>query len=452
MNQRPLAAVILAAGHGVRMKSSTPKVLHEVGGRSMLAHVMAAAGELSPSRMAVVVGDHAPGVGEAARAERGDVAIAVQAPPRGTGDAVMKAGPALEGFAGVVLVLYADTPLVEAATLKSLAEKIDGGVAVSILGMTPIDPGAYGRLKLGADGSLEAIIEAKDASPEELDIDFVNSGVMAIDSDFLARALPRLNNDNAKGEYYLTDIVAIARGEGLSCAVVEADEDEVVGVNSRVELAVAEEIFQDRRRLQVMEAGVTLIDPSTVYFSYDTEIANDVIIEPNVFFGKGVKIASGATIKAYSHLEGARVGEGASVGPFARLRPGAKLARDSKVGNFVEVKNAELGAGAKVSHLTYIGDASVGAEANIGAGTITCNYDGFSKHKTEIGEGAFIGSNSALVAPVKIGKGAYVGSGSVITKDVEDDALAVARGRQSEIKGWAAKFRAVHSVKKKDKS
>lgn len=452
MSKPALAAIVLAAGHGTRMKSSTPKVLHEIAGRSMLAHVMATAEALSPSRLAVVVGDHAPGVGEAARRIRADVALAIQAPPRGTGDAVRKATPALDGFAGVVLVLYADTPLVEAQTLAALAEKVAGGAAVAVLGFTPEDAGGYGRLKLGPDGSLAAIVEARDASAEELAIDFVNSGVMAVDSAFLARALPQLTDANAKREYYLTDIVAIARREGLSCAVVEADEDEVVGVNSRVELAVAEEIFQDRRRLAAMEAGVTLIDPSTVYFSYDTEIASDVVIEPNVYFGKGVSIASGAIIKAYSHLEGARVGAGASVGPFARLRPGARLSDDAKVGNFVEVKNADLGAGAKVSHLTYIGDASVGAGANIGAGTITCNYDGFSKHRTLIGEGAFIGSNTALVAPVNIGKGAYVGSGSVITKDVEEDALAVARGRQSEIRGWAAKFRAVHAGKKKDRS
>lgn len=452
MNKQAIAAVILAAGHGTRMKSSTPKVLHEVGGRSMLAHVMAGAAALKPARIAVVIGDHAPGVGDAARAERSDVVIAVQAPPRGTGDAVMKAAPALQGFNGVVLVLYADTPLVEVETLRALIEKVEAGAAVCVLGFTPGDPGAYGRLKIGADGSLEAIVEAKDASAEELQIDFVNSGVMAIDSAFLARALPQLTDNNAKREYYLTDIVAIARREGLRCAVVEADEDEVVGVNSRVELAVVEEIFQDRRRLAAMESGVTLIDPSTVYFSYDTEIANDVIVEPNIIFATGVKVMSGATIKAFSHLEGATIGEGASVGPFARLRPGADLGPESKVGNFVEVKNALLGAGAKVSHLTYIGDATVGAGANIGAGTITCNYDGFSKHKTVIGEGAFIGSNSALVAPVTIGKGAYVGSGSVITKDVENDALAVARGRQSEIKGWAAKFRAIHAARKKDKT
>jgi bifunctional UDP-N-acetylglucosamine pyrophosphorylase/glucosamine-1-phosphate N-acetyltransferase len=452
MNTPAVAVVILAAGHGTRMKSSTPKVLHQIGGRSMLAHVMATAATLAPARIAVVIGDHAPGVGAAALAERQDVEIAVQAPPRGTGDAVMQAAPALAGFSGVVIVLYADTPLVDGATLRALVEHVAGGAAVCVLGFTPDDPGAYGRLKLSSDGALEAIVEAKDASPEEIEIGFVNSGVMAVASDFLSSALPRLTSNNAKSEFYLTDIVSIARKDGHRCAVEEADEDEVIGVNSRVELAIAEEIFQDRRRLAAMDAGVTLIDPSTVYFSHDTEIANDVVVEPNVFFGAGVKIESGARIKAYSHLEGAHVGAGASVGPFARLRPGARLAEHAKVGNFVEVKNADIGADAKVSHLTYIGDASIGAAANIGAGTITCNYDGFSKHRTEIGAGAFVGSNSSLVAPVKIGAGAYVGSGSVITKDVEEDALAVARGRQSEIKGWAAKFRAIHTGKKKDKS
>ncbi|NWG91405.1 MAG: bifunctional UDP-N-acetylglucosamine diphosphorylase/glucosamine-1-phosphate N-acetyltransferase GlmU, partial [Parvularculaceae bacterium] len=338
-----------------------------------------------------------------------------------------------------------------AETLRALIDRVSAGASVAVLGFAPDEPGAYGRLKRAADGSLEAIIEAKDASPKDLEIGFVNSGVMAIASEFLARELPRLSENNAKREYYLTDIVAIARADGLFCAVAEADEEEVIGVNSRVELAVAERIFQDRRRRAAMEAGVTLIDPSTVYFSWDTAIAGDVVIEPNVFFGPGVRIASGAVIRAYSHLEGALVGEGAVVGPFARLRPGARLGSAAKVGNFVEVKNADLGEGAKVSHLAYIGDASVGADANIGAGTITCNYDGFSKHRTEIGDGAFVGSNSSLVAPVRIGKGAYVGSGSVITKDVEDDALAVARGRQSEIKGWAAKFRNVHAARKKDK-
>ncbi len=449
MNKRAIAAVILAAGHGTRMKSSLPKVLHAVGGRSMLAHAMAAAEALAPARLAVVIGAQAPAVGDAAKAIRADVAVAVQNPPRGTGDAVRKAAPALNGFSGVVLVLYADTPLVAPATLRALAAKVEAGAAVAVLGFRPADAGAYGRLKTNAAGGLEAIVEAKDASSEELRIGFVNSGVMAADAAFLARALPQLTDDNAKKEFYLTDIVAIARREGLTCAVAEAGEDEVVGVNSRVELAGAERIFQDRARRAAMESGVTLIDPGTVYFAWDTTIANDVLIEPNVFFGPGVTVAAGATIRAHSHLEGTKVGEGGVVGPFARLRPGTELSRGARAGNFVEIKNAVIGEGAKIPHLSYVGDARVGAGANIGAGTITCNYDGFSKHQTDIGEGAFVGSNSSLVAPVTIGAGAYVGSGSVITKNVEADALAVARGRQVDFKGWALRFRAAQSAKKK---
>jgi bifunctional UDP-N-acetylglucosamine pyrophosphorylase/glucosamine-1-phosphate N-acetyltransferase len=452
MNKRAIAAVILAAGHGTRMKSSTPKVLHPIGGRSMLAHVAAAAQALGPERLAIVIGAQAPVVGEAAKALRADIAVAVQDPPRGTGDAVKQAMPALQDFFGVVLVLYADTPLVTPATLKALAAKVGDGAAVAVLGFRPADAGGYGRLKTNAAGGLEAIVEAKDASADELKIGFVNSGVMAIDAAFLARALPQLSDANAKKEFYLTDIVAIARAEGRPCAVAEADQDEVAGVNSRVELSEAEAIFQSRARMAAMEAGVTLIDPGTVYFSWDTEIANDVLIEPNVFFGPGVHIGAGAIIRANSHLEGARVGEGASVGPFARLRPGTDLSKGAKVGNFVEIKNAEVGEGAKVPHLAYVGDARIGANANLGAGTITCNYDGFSKHRTTIGAGAFIGSNSSLVAPVTIGDGAFVGSGSVITKDVDPDALAVARGRQADFKNWAQRFRASNAAKKKDRS
>jgi bifunctional UDP-N-acetylglucosamine pyrophosphorylase/glucosamine-1-phosphate N-acetyltransferase len=451
MNKRKLAAVILAAGHGTRMKSTTPKVLHAVGGRSMLAHVMAAAEALGPERLAVIIGAQAPVVGEAAKAIRADVAVATQNPPRGTGDAVRQAAPTLKGFSGVVLVLYADTPLVTPETLRALATEVEKGAAVAVLGFRLADPGAYGRLKTNASRGLEAIVEAKDASPAELAIGFVNSGVMAVDAAFLSRALPQLKDNNAKKEFYLTDIVAIARAEGLPCAVAEAAADEVAGVNSRAELSEAERIFQDRRRKAAMEAGVTLIDPGTVYFSWDTAIANDVVIEPNVFFGPGVTIAAGVHIRANSHIEGAMIGEGASVGPFARLRPGTELSRDVKVGNFVEIKNAKVGEGAKLPHLTYAGDAVIGAGSNLGAGTITCNYDGYSKHKTTIGEGAFIGSNSSLVAPVTIGAGAYVGSGSVITKNVEPDALAVARGRQADFKGWAAKFRAANAARKKDK-
>jgi bifunctional UDP-N-acetylglucosamine pyrophosphorylase/glucosamine-1-phosphate N-acetyltransferase len=422
------------------MKSATPKVLHPVGGRAMLAHVLKTAVGLGPQRLCLVVGEAAKAVEEAARAIRSDVTIAVQAPPRGTGDAVAKALPALEGFEGLVIVLYADTPLIERPTLDALVEAATGK-AGAVLGFRAFDPGAYGRLLVDETGGLAAIVEARDASPDELEIDLCNSGVMAVDASFLREALPQLSCDNARNEYYLTDIVAMARDSGKSFAVVEGEEDEMLGVNSRLELAVAEEIFQDRRRVEAMEEGATLIDPSSVYFSYDTQIGRDVVIEPNVFFGPGVTVADGAHIKGFSHIEGASIASGAVIGPFARLRPGASVGEGARIGNFVEVKAAEIGVGAKVNHLTYIGDATVGARANIGAGTITCNYDGFRKYKTEIGEDAFVGSNSALVAPVTIGRGAYIGSGSVITRDVEDDALAVARGRQADIKGWAARFR-----------
>lgn len=407
----------------------------------MVGHVLAAAGALQLEAVVGVIGDHAPEVGDAIKAICPAASIAVQAPPKGTGDAVAQALPAIEAFKGIVLVLYADTPLVTPPTLSLLAKKIEDGAAVAVLGFTPIDPGAYGRLILGADGTLEEIVEAREATPEQLAVKLVNSGVMAIDSDFLKTAIPRLTNDNAKGEYYLTDIVAIAKRENKICHAVAVDEDEVVGVNSRVELAVAEEIFQDRCRLAAMENGVTLIDPPTVFFSFDTEIDHDVVIEPNVFFGPGVKISSGVRVKAFSHLEGTTLGEEAVVGPFVRLRPGTAIGAKAKIGNFVEIKKTDLGEGAKVSHLTYLGDAIVGKEANIGAGTITCNYDGFSKNITEIGTEAFVGSNSSLVAPVKIGDGAYVGSGSVITKNVPDNALSVARGRQKDIPNWARKFR-----------
>ena len=449
MKDRKTAAVILAAGHGTRMKSARPKVMHEIGGRAMIAHVIDAASALSPDRMAVVIGDHAPAVGDFARSVRGDIAVAVQAPPQGTGHAVMQALPALQGFSGAALVLYADTPLVRPDTLRALADEIAKGAAVAVLGFTPADPGAYGRLKRDGKGALAAIVEAKDASANELKITLCNSGVMAIDAAFLAKRLKDIGNKNAKNEYYLTDIVALARKDGERCAVIEADAEEVLGVNSRVELAQAEAIFQKRMRQSAMENGATLADPQTVYFSWDTRLGKDVVIGQNVVFGPGVALADGAEVKPFSHLEGASLARGASAGPFARLRPGADLKAGAKVGNFVEIKKAVIGDGAKVSHLTYIGDAEVGAEANIGAGTITCNYDGYGKFKTVIGKGAFIGSNSALVAPVTVGAGAYVGSGSVITKDVEPGDLAVARGRQTAIKGWAARFKQAHDGKKK---
>lgn len=447
MSQSPIAAVILAAGHGTRMKSEKAKVLHEIGGRAMIAHVINAASALQPQRMAVVIGDHAPEVGEFAKAIDGRITTAVQAPPQGTAHAVEQALPALEGFSGAALVLYADTPLVRPETMRALTKEIDNGAAVAVLGFTPDEPGAYGRLKLDGNGALAAIVEAKDASPEELNIRLCNSGVMAIDSAFLQARLKDIDNNNAKNEYYLTDIVALARKDGKQCAVIEADADEVMGVNARTELAEAEAVFQTRMRRQAMENGATLHDPSTVYFSYDTITGRDVVIGQHVVFGQNVEIGDGVDIKPYSHLEGAKVAARASIGPFARLRPGTDVKADAKVGNFVEIKKAIIGDGAKVSHLTYIGDAEIGAKANIGAGTITCNYDGYSKHKTIIGAGAFIGSNSSLVAPVTIGDGAYVGSGSVITKNVDPGDLAVARGRQAVIKGWAARFRKIYENK-----
>jgi len=448
MTDPAIAAVILAAGHGTRMRSATPKVLHEIGALPMIGHVIDAARRLDPERMAVVIGDHAPEVGEVAKGIDPRITTAVQTPPQGTAHAVAQALPALEGFCGAALVLYADTPLVRPETMHALADEIAAGAAVAVLGFTPGDPGAYGRLKRDETGALAAIVEARDASPEELAIALCNSGVMAIDGAFLRARLKDIGNDNAKGEYYLTDIVALARADGRACAVIEADAAEVMGVNARSELADAEAAFQKRMRERAMENGATLADPSTVYFSHDTIVGRDVVIGQNVVFGPGVEIADGARINPFSHLEGARIAAGAVVGPFARLRPGAEIGAAARIGNFVEVKKAAIGDGAKVSHLSYIGDAEIGAGANIGAGTITCNYDGYNKHKTTIGAGAFIGSNSALVAPLSIGDGAYVGSGSVITKTVAPGDLAVARGRQAAIEGWAARFHEIHKGKK----
>ena len=441
MTDSAVAAVILAAGHGERMKSTLPKVLHEIGGKAMIAHVMDAAKSLNPERMAVVIGNHAPQVGDFAKTIDSKVSIAVQSPPQGTAHAVEQALPALDGFKGAVLVLYADTPLITTENLNALTHKISQGAAVSVLGFSPDDPGAYGRLVVDDSGALRAIVEAKDATPEQLEIRLCNSGVMAIDAAFLQARLKDIDNNNAKKEFYLTDIVALANSDNKSCQIVHANADEVLGVNMRSELAVAETVFQNRMRENAMLGGVTLEDPNSVYFSHDTKVGKDIIIGPHVKFGPGVTIDDNVTINAFSHLEGAHIGSGASVGPFARLRPGADLQSGAKVGNFVEIKKAVIGEGAKVSHLSYIGDAEVGEGANIGAGTITCNYDGYKKYKTVIGKFAFIGSNSALVAPVTVNDGAYVGSGSVITKDVESDALAVARGRQSTIKGWAARMR-----------
>lgn len=442
-----VSTIILAAGFGTRMKSARAKVLHEIGGRPLLGHVMDAAASLQPAAMAIVIGEHAPEAGDYARTQNASVKIFIQSPPQGTGDAVKQAAPALDEFNGAALVLFADTPLIRPETLRALAGQIENGAAVAVLGFEPSDPGQYGRLQTGAAGDLEAIIEAADASDEERAIGLCNSGVMAFDAGFLKENIGAIDNNNAKGEYYLTDLVAIARSKGKRCAIVNGDADEVVGVNSREDLAAAEAIFQQRKRRAAMLDGATLLDPATVYFSFDTIIGKDVTIGQNVVFGPGVAIADNVSIKPFTHLEGAQVASDAIVGPFARLRPGADIQNGARLGNFVEVKNARIKDGAKVNHLSYVGDAVVGRSANIGAGVITCNYDGFAKHKTEIGDGAFIGSNSALVAPVRIGDDAYVGSGSVITKDVDAGDLAVARGRQSVIKGWAARFKKAHMKK-----
>ncbi len=438
---RARAAIILAAGQGTRMKSDLPKVLHPVGGRAILDWAIAAAAGTGAERVIAVVAARRPQVREHAAKALGAGNVVVQDLPLGTAHAVRAAQAALAGFSGDVVVLYADAPLVRAQTLQALfAARNDSGLAV--LAFRAADPAGYGRLVVDEQGRLIRIVEEKDASEAERRIDLCNSGVLCADAGVLFKLLSMVKNDNAKGEYYLTDIIGLGRSAGFASAVVSASETEVLGVNSRVDLARAEAAFQHRARIAAMEAGVTLIDPSTVYFSHDTQIASDVVIEPNVYFGLGVTIAKGVRIKAFCHIEGAEIGEDANVGPFARLRPGTTLGAGVKIGNFVEVKNASFGPRAQASHLAYIGDAEIGARANLGAGTITCNYDGFSKYRTLIGEDAFIGSDTSLVAPVKVGARAYTGTGSVITKDVPDGALGVARGRQHNIEGWADANRA----------
>ncbi len=445
---RPLLTVILAAGKGTRMRSSLPKVLHQIAGRSMLGHVLALAQGVGGEKLAVVVGPDMDIVRKEALAAAPGADVFVQENQLGTADAVLAARNAIQGHQGDLLVLFADTPLLTRETITALLGELDKGAQLAVLGFEARDPGSYGRLVTAADGSLDAIREAKDANEAELKIRLCNSGVMAFRLDAPLDVLGKIGNANAKGEYYLTDAVEIVRSQGGRAAVVVCDEDEVLGVNARRELAGAEAIWQRRARNRIMADGATLIAPETVWLSFDTVIGRDVVIEPNVFFGPGVTVEDGAEIKANCHIEGARIGSGARIGPFARLRPGAVLDRDVHVGNFVEVKNVAMGEGAKANHLSYLGDGSVGARANIGAGTIFCNYDGFFKHKTEIGEGAFVGSNSALVAPVKIGAGAYIGSGSVITKDVAPDALALERNGQEERAGWAQKFRTMMARRK----
>ncbi|WP_374944847.1 bifunctional UDP-N-acetylglucosamine diphosphorylase/glucosamine-1-phosphate N-acetyltransferase GlmU [Sphingomonas sp.] len=437
----PIAAVILAAGKGTRMKSALHKVLHPIAGRPMLLHLADAVAALGAAQTVVVTGAGREQV-EAAVAPLG-IATALQAEQLGTAHAVLQARAALAGFEGDVLILYGDVPLVETATMRRMIERLhaDDAPAAVVLGFRPADPGAYGRVIADAAGRIARMVEFKDASADERAETLCNSGLMAVRSGDLFALLTRVGNDNAAGEYYLPDIVMLAAADGRASAVIETSADEVAGVNSRAELAAVGLAWQQRRRAQAMADGATLVAPETVWFAHDTLLGRDVTVEPNVVFGPGVRVADGATIHAFSHLEGATVGERADVGPYARLRPGAVLGEGSKVGNFVEVKKATLGKGAKANHLTYLGDAEVGAGANIGAGTITCNYDGFFKYRTVIGEGAFVGSNSALVAPVTIGAGAIVGAGSVVTKNVEADALVLVRPEQRMKTGWAKRFR-----------
>lgn len=423
-----IALIILAAGKGTRMESDLPKVLHKIGGAPMLAHAMRAGAALQPERVVVVAGHGAEAVEAAAHDEDSEARVVIQSEQLGTAHAVAQAAPALEGFEGDALVLYGDTPFISHQTLEAMAVA-RARHDVVVLGFEAADPGRYGRLVMSGD-RLERIVEWKDATPEERAITLCNSGVLMADAQVLMRLIAAVGNDNASGEYYLPDVVALAVAEGLSATAVACNEAETQGVNSRAELARAEAAFQQRSRDRLMTDGVTMQAPETVFLSYDTTIGRDAEIEPNVVFGPGVTVESGARIRAFSHLEGCHVSRGAVVGPFARLRPGAELSEDVHVGNFVEVKNAHLGAGAKANHLTYLGDAEIGEGSNIGAGTITCNYDGVFKHRTEIGTGAFIGSNTMLVAPVRVGDGALTASGSVIVEDVPDGALALARAGQ----------------------
>ncbi len=438
-----LAAVILAAGQGTRMKSRLPKVLHPIASRPMVCHALAAALALGASRRVVVVGAGDDAVRGTVLAFDPEAKVVEQKERLGTGHAMRCAEAPLKDFDGDVVMLYGDVPLVEKATLERLiaARRAKPGIALAVLGMRPATPGAYGRLVIDATGALARIVEAKDATPDELAIDFCNAGLLVAEARALWRLLAQVKNNNAKGEYYAPDIVALARAEGLGVVAVETAASEVTGVNDKTELAEAEALMQARLRARALQAGVTLSDPSTVWFAADTVLGADVSIGPNVMFGPGVSIGDGVEIKAFSVLEGARIEAGAVIGPFARLRPGTRIGEGAHVGNFVELKAATLGKGAKANHLSYVGDAQIGANANIGAGTITCNFDGFTKSKTEIGAGAFIGSNSALVAPVKIGAGAVIGAGSTITEDVPPDAIAVARGRQVVRAGAAAKRR-----------
>ncbi|TCD06325.1 bifunctional UDP-N-acetylglucosamine diphosphorylase/glucosamine-1-phosphate N-acetyltransferase GlmU [Erythrobacteraceae bacterium CFH 75059] len=446
---RPVAVIILAAGKGTRMKSDLHKVLHPIAGEPMLRHLLRSVDALAPVHKVVVAG---AGRDQIERAVADTAQVCVQEPQLGTGHAVQQAGAMLAGFEGDVLVLYGDVPFVRPQTMKAMLDRLnaDDAPAAVVLGFEPHDSLAYGRVIADADGRIAKMVEYKDASEEERACRLCNSGLLAARAADLFALLARVGNDNAQGEYYLPDVVNIAIAAGRPAAVVRTDvPGEVAGINSRAELAAAEAQWQADRREQAMADGVTLRAPETVFFSWDTTLGRDVVVEPNVVFGPGVKVADGAVIRAFSHLQGAEVGEGCEVGPFARLRPGTVLKPGSKVGNFVEIKNAVMGEGAKANHLSYVGDAGVGAHANIGAGTITCNYDGYFKYRTEIGERAFIGSNSALIAPLRIGADAIVAAGSAVSRDVADGELRMVRGEQLVKPGWADRF---HDTMKRKKA
>jgi bifunctional UDP-N-acetylglucosamine pyrophosphorylase / glucosamine-1-phosphate N-acetyltransferase len=447
MTDTPIAAIILAAGKGTRMKSDLHKVLHPIAGRPMLMHLMDAVDALKPAKKVVVIGS---GKDQLEKALGGSAELAVQEPQYGTGHAVQQAEAALRDFDGDVLILYGDVPFVPTATMQGMIDRLNAAdaPAVVVLAFEPDDTQSYGRVITQEDRILK-MVEHKDATEAERACRLCNSGLMAVKARDLFGLLSRVTDDNAAKEFYLVDIVNIANADGRHCAVVKTDPFDVAGINSRAELAQMEGKWQQRRRLRAMDDGATLIAPKTVWFAYDTVIGRDVLIEPNVFFGPGVNVADHAKIRAFSHIEGATIGAHCEVGPYARLRPGAVLEEKAKIGNFVEVKKARMGKGAKANHLSYIGDADVGAGANIGAGTITCNYDGYFKYQTVIGEGAFIGSNSALVAPVKIGAGAIVGAGSTVTKDVADGELRLVRAEQSAKAGWADRFNEAMRRKKK---
>jgi bifunctional UDP-N-acetylglucosamine pyrophosphorylase / glucosamine-1-phosphate N-acetyltransferase len=449
MAPRTCLTVVLAAGEGTRMKSALPKVLHQAAGRSLVGHTVLAAREAGANRLAVVVGPDRNDVAEEVRSFNPDAQIFVQKERQGTAHAVLQARGALQQPADDIIILFADTPLVSPATLMQLRTALADGAAVAVTGFYPHDPEGYGRLVID-DGELVAIREDRDATLGERKIGFCNAGLMALAGSTALELLDGVSNANAKREFYLTDVVSLARAAGLKTVAIVAEEEEVQGVNTRAQLSAVEHVLQRKLRAAAMASGVTLVAPDTVFISADTKFGQDITVEPNVFFGPGVTVENGATVRAFCHLEGAHVGKNVTIGPFARLRPGASLGANTRIGNFVEIKNAVLDNDVKVNHLAYVGDAHVGADANIGAGAITCNYDGTQKHHTEIGAGAFVGVNSALVAPVTVGEGAYIGTGSVITKDVPADALAVARARQVVKPGWAKARRQSNPKKKHD--